>query len=643
MKKYFLLLLIPCFCFSCGIYYPQEIERALQQAGRNRRELEKVLKRYCNNPSDSLKYKAAEFLIANMPGKYSEYYDAPWNDVATVYLRWTSAADRQRVLETYKLGAPVRREDVKCITADYLISNIELAFEAWHDKPWGKYVSFETFCEEILPYRVSTEPLENWREKVLASFDDINKELKEDATMTAVGACAKVNRRLPQFRLDRDFPPMCFSQLMASTRGVCDGETALAAFVMRALGIPVTVDFSPLWADDPIGHGWNSVCDSAGNHISFMGTETNPYEPHIGTTKLKSKAYRRTFARNRIITNTPGKDIPPLFHGNMKDISAEHSECVDVTIPVVYQPEAPTQYAYLAMLHSFKWSIAAYGYTDGVSIRFPAVGKNVIYLPVYYIDGSLRPAGNPFLLDSSGKPVSFSANAPNSLITFSLAPESDKYYFPRMVDGVFEGAGKPDFSDAEVIHTVKKTPDLYNSVKLPGAHTYRYVRYKSPEYGSCNVSEIELLGAHGQKLAGSHIGTAGSFGNLGQTGDKAFDGDMATFYDAAESSGAWTGLDLGIQQRIAEIRFAPRTAGNAIYGGHEYELFCWDKDSWRSLGKQTAVGTTVKFQAPPKALFHIVNLTAQDKDKNLHMADNQKSFIIAPSHADAERPSEKEL
>ena len=327
----------------------------------------------------------------------------------------------------------------------------------------------------------------------------------------------------------------------------------------------------------------------------------------------------------------------------MKDISAEHSECVDVTIPVVYQPEAPTKYAYLAMLHSFKWSIAAYGNTDGVSVRFPAVGKNVIYLPVYYIDGSLRPAGNPFLLDSSGKPVSFSANAPNSLITFSLAPESDKYYFPRMVDGVFEGAGKPDFSDAEVIHTVKKTPDLYNSVKLPGAHTYRYVRYKSPEYGSCNVSEIELLGAHGQKLAGSHIGTAGSFGNLGQTGDKAFDGDMATFYDAAESSGAWTGLDLGIQQRIAEIRFAPRTAGNAIYGGHEYELFCWDKDSWRSLGKQTAVGTTVKFQAPPKALFHIVNLTAQDKDKNLHMADNQKSFIIAPSHADAERPSEKEL
>ena len=99
MKKYFLLMLMSGFCFSCGISYTPEIERALQQAGRNRRELGKVLKHYRRTPSDSLKYKAAEFLIANMPGKYSEYRDAPWNDVATVYLRWTSAADRQRVLE----------------------------------------------------------------------------------------------------------------------------------------------------------------------------------------------------------------------------------------------------------------------------------------------------------------------------------------------------------------------------------------------------------------------------------------------------------------------------------------------------------------------------------------------------------------
>ena len=33
--------------------------------------------------------------------------------------------------------------------------------------------------------------------------------------------------------------------------------------------------------------------------------------------------------------------------------------------------------------------------------------------------------------------------------------------------------------------------------------------------------------------------------DLGDTGDKAFDGNMATFYDAIDSNDSWTGLDFG--------------------------------------------------------------------------------------------------
>ncbi|MDR1227160.1 MAG: discoidin domain-containing protein [Prevotellaceae bacterium] len=629
MKFFFLFLLISWFCLSCGNHYPLEIKEALQQAGKNRHELEKVLEHYSSNPADSLKHKAAEFLIANMPGKYSEYYDAPWNDVATVCLRWTSSSDIQSVLDAYKLGALVKREDVKYITADYLISNIELAFQAWQDKPWGKYISFEIFCEEILPYRVSTEFLESWREKVLASFADINKTLREDSTMTAVRACAEVNRLLPQFKMDKDFPAMSYTQLMATTRSLCSGQVALAAFVMRTLGIPVTLDFTPHWAKRPHGHDWNSVCDSSGRHISFMGTETNPYAPHQGTNMLKSKVYRRTFARNRIINNPNEKDIPPLFRDDIKDISAEHKECIDVKIPVIYPPKAPSSDAYLALLSDFQWHIVGYGNTDSVNINFPAVGENVIYLPVYYTDGKQYSAGYPFLFDNNGRTAAFISDSPDSLLTFSAIapPANDHLYSLHMIDGVFEGANKPDFSDAKIIHTVKKTPDLYNNVRLSGKHSYRYVRYKSPKDGYCNVAEIEFLGISGKKLEGVHIGTAWSYRNLGQTGDKAFDGDITTFYNAFTASGAWTGLDLGEQQTITAIRYVPLTDGHGIYIGHEYELLCWDKDSWKSLGKQTAAGTTVEFQAPSTALFYIVNLTAQKKGRVCYILDKQMRFF----------------
>ncbi|MDR0713198.1 MAG: hypothetical protein LBF89_02920, partial [Bacteroidales bacterium] len=120
MKNITLFILLFVCAFSCTRYSP-EIEAVLQQAGDNRSELEKVLKHYGENHSDSLKLRAAEFLIVNMPGKYSSYYDAPWNDVATVHLRWTSSSDKQAILDAYRLGEPVVREDVKCITADYLI------------------------------------------------------------------------------------------------------------------------------------------------------------------------------------------------------------------------------------------------------------------------------------------------------------------------------------------------------------------------------------------------------------------------------------------------------------------------------------------------------------------------------------------
>ena len=43
------------------------LEVALQSADNNRKELEKVLCHYQKNPADSLKYKAACFLIENMP------------------------------------------------------------------------------------------------------------------------------------------------------------------------------------------------------------------------------------------------------------------------------------------------------------------------------------------------------------------------------------------------------------------------------------------------------------------------------------------------------------------------------------------------------------------------------------------------
>ena len=355
---------------SCTSHYSPEIERALTLAGRNRGELEKVMKHYGENPEDSLKLRAAEFLIANMPDKYAKYHDAPWNDVATVHTRWSGLPDRSVATTAFHLGEPVIKRDVEHITAEYLIDNIELAFKVWREQPWGKDISFDVFCEEILPYRIGTEPLENWREKALALYNDIYDSFVADSALTVVEACARLNSALPEFKLDRDFPDMNFSQLIASARGPCEAMTALAVFVMRAFGIPVTRDFTPKWPDRKVGHIWNSLNAGKEGYISFMGTETGPGEPHQGTVLPKYKAFRRTFGKRVNIDAAP-EDIPAsLRYPYMRDVSSEYDDCVDVVVPRLFGEEKPTGYAYLAVRIGEDWSPMAWGTAGQSDLKF---------------------------------------------------------------------------------------------------------------------------------------------------------------------------------------------------------------------------------------------------------------------------------
>lgn len=606
---------------GCSHKKDSPLEEVLQLAGKNRRELERVIAHYSANPADSLKLKAAEFLILNMPGKYTESYDAPWEDVATVNLRWSSSSDKAKVLETYKIGNPVRKEDITHIKADYLISNIDLAFEVWRDKPWGRYISFGTFCEEILPYRIGTEPLENWREKVLASFADLNNSFKEDSTVTAVEACGKVNDILPRFRLDKDFSNMSFTRLMATTRGMCDSQAALAAFVMRGLGIPVTVDFTPQWKSLPTGHSWNSVCDSAGQHISFMGTETNPYGSHQGNTLQKAKAYRKTF-KNQNTVKADKEHTPPLFQDNIIDISSEHDNMTNVALPIKHHSEIQTEYVFLAMFYDFEWRIAGHAIVNSDSIYFQNIGKDILYLPVYYTNESQTPAGDPFYLDNDSKPHFFASDSPDSLMSFSsLTSENDMPLNWRMVNAVFESSENLDFSDTKIIYTIKETPRLYNKVALKQFHRCRYIRYRSP-IGNCNVSEIAFFDTSGKEIKGQHIGLAGSHQDLGDTGDKAFDGDITTFYDAINPDNSWTGLDFGEYRKIASIHYSPRLSGIGIYPGNEYELFCWINNEWKSIGKKRATGQTVEFNGPRDGLFYLNNCTQKKRGKIFFNLDN---------------------
>ena len=72
------------------------------------------------------------------------------------------------------------------------------------------------------------------------------------------------------------------------------------------------------------------------------------------------------------------------------------------------------------------------------------------------------------------------------------------------------------------------------------------------------------------KLTGAVIGSSGSWSNSGNTITNAFDGNTNTFYDAANATGDWAGLDLGSGTNgvVMQIQYCPRTgwAGRMVGG-----------------------------------------------------------------------------
>ncbi|MDB5297227.1 MAG: Carbohydrate binding family 6 [Phycisphaerales bacterium] len=96
------------------------------------------------------------------------------------------------------------------------------------------------------------------------------------------------------------------------------------------------------------------------------------------------------------------------------------------------------------------------------------------------------------------------------------------------------------------------------------------------------------------KLTGTAIGTTGSWANAGNTRDKAVDGNLNTYFDAATpgtaSNPVWVGLDLGSAKHVTQIKFASRS-------GYE----------WRMAGGVFQASTTADFSAGTVDLFTVGN------------------------------------
>lgn len=262
---------------SCG-YGDKErkLESALEQAGENKGELLKVIDRYKKDPADSMKLRAARFLIENMPGHFS--YDTSFlkeyrpvvEKIGSLRVKGLSNNAiiklvnplMDSLVSIYPLSNVYSKgeNDLTSIKSELLISNIDQAFESYNSNPFKDSIRFDDFLEYVLPYRVQNGYcLEEWR-----PFFTQNYSLKAGQKFSNVHQLCdsllyNFNKIKIGWRVADKFPYLKLSDYLKSRMTHCPQKCWFNCLQLRSFGIPVTIDFVPVSRVHELGHEWNSL------------------------------------------------------------------------------------------------------------------------------------------------------------------------------------------------------------------------------------------------------------------------------------------------------------------------------------------------------------------------------------------------
>lgn len=370
-------------------------------------------KHYCN-PKDSLKLKALNFLVNNMYDQY--HFKGKLLDRYNQLIRNTSTPTVEflrNALDSLKnlYGNDIRPEyDSDVITNAFLIQNIDEAFQCWEIRYEGEKLSFTDFCEYVLPYKLENEFPENWHFVLKSRFQNLKDSIGKKGDFFKVAGI--VNDKLKRFKilLDYDYPvDINFNMANQLSVGTCYTATKYVCYPLRALGIPVVVDYT-FWGNRSSGHSWNAVISKGKPYpfdaiesrvgyykIQFTGMDKMNYKP--------TKIFRKTYSiqRNSLpLANENNEVLPPsLAKLRIKDVTAEYIPVSNISLNLTGSP-ITNQLSYLCTFDNENWRPVYWGKIKNDKVLYKNMGRDLVYLPCIYKNFEYSFIGNPFILTKQG-------------------------------------------------------------------------------------------------------------------------------------------------------------------------------------------------------------------------------------------------
>lgn len=621
------------FGVSCFNDRDTRLEQALSFAGDNRSELEKVLMHYTNQPE---RLEAAKFLIRNMPRWYG--YSGWQLDSLQQYIVKRERREDipqeeiQRWNNTSLYSLP-KVFDAHVITSEYLIENIELAFEVREKYAWNQSLSFEDFCELILPYRIGDESLSSWRRLYYDSYSAHLDSMYQGTDV--VEACNVLTDTLrsrsyywnTELTIPHQKADFLFNHRMGYCRDVCD----FTIYTMRACGIPVASDFFTYSPEYQNPHYWSVLRDTTGKFLQF-GIETfNASRDTLRDDgRKRGKVYRYCYGwqEESIEGITMDENVPVHFRNRfIKDVTSDYYGENIVNVEIDSRKD---ENVYLAIFSPRGWLPIDVTQSEKTLATFKNIEPNCIYQALTKKSRDLQVAGYPFVYVKDTIHYLKPNEGLSETIDLTRKMPLMKNYFSflhRAVLGArIEASIDSSFKDKDVIWEFTDTLHSNYNELLPEKwdKKFRFIKYCSPKDSRIEFADIMLYkDAEGQiQIPLKRISDLEPLHAL----DRLTDGNILSFFESRDTN-CFIKYDLGVPTPIEKIIFYPRNDDNFIWPGDEYELFYQNGTAgWVSLGRKMATDRTITFSAPKNALLWLRNLT-KGREEQVFVYRNGRQYF----------------
>lgn len=440
-------------------------------------EMYRLVEHYKDDPE---KLTAVAFLLENVAGHEArtfELVDSAGNASGfSLYRAGATSGRYQDMLDS--AGLRLRRRtlpDAAVLTADYLIRDIDLAFDSWKNNSWSRLYSEEMFREYILPYRVADERISDWRSFLADRYRPMIDTMSAPRTVENVAALV-ISDIQKWYRYDSGVLTLetmpTPEEAYVYGKGECYSMANMFVLGLRAVGIAAATDVIPVWGTSRGGHAEAAYFDEYGNPVTLT-TGSN-----LGAKPVR--VYRVRYSRQHADREAAARGVSPFW----EDVTALYTNTSDIRIPVdttAFGPEERSSLG-LAVYGSRSWRAGVMAdsvslWPDGESGRpvahFSRIGRSILYMPAVVRGGYTCPVGEPFTLDYKGNIAYIRPDTSHritlhltTLLTDTVVFRPDDYRLLYWADGDWkEHPGK--------VETNPKNRAAYLIRDVPGRTFYR--------------------------------------------------------------------------------------------------------------------------------------------------------------------------